>query len=1384
MRFNLNAQLVLSHLGMGIIPLLVISVVIWLTVADSFETIGDKGVSAVEHAAYDQLTTMCSIKEKQIAYLFRVMEGQMYMLRDNAWLQETFISFDKEFRAAGDSVDTDEWDSLALLNDVLFQYLCVHFDWNNFYLINRDGKIIYSMQKSSDLGMSLDKNPLRNTSLGRAYAQLRQADDHDIAFGDYAPYPPLENLPSAFLVTRVHDSVGGTQEEIGYLAVQPSAEALRNMIKMASKKEGSLEAYLVGADGYMRSDSVLDPENYSRAASFGQGNKVDTVASRAAIQGKRGTGVIFDYRGKQVLSSWAPIDVLDTRWALICEVSEAEAMKSRTVMNDIRADVESKVTRSVLTGLLLTFFIVGFIAWFIVRSISRPIIQAAGIADSIAAGDFHRRLHMQRTDEIGQMANALDRMVEKVAKNFHEKTVMAELSDQMRGEQDIPTLSMHIITHLAKLLDAQLASLYLVDQSGETMTMKGSYAFHKRKGLNSTIKIGEGVAGQAALEKNMISVTDLPDDYVRINSTLGNSAPCNILAVPFSHENIVLGVLEFASVTEFPDEHMEFLASVTEHIAIAFRSAQSKQEVQELLEETREQTEELKQQSEELMATNEELESQTAALKKFQQELENRQEELKATNAALEEKSEALLVEKKNIRKRNEELIAAKEKIEERSKDLALASKYKSEFLANMSHELRTPLNSLLLLAQTLRDNREKNLTKKQQQAAGIIFESGNDLLELINEILDLSKIEAGQIVKDVEEVRLTDLAENAKTLFSHMAEDKGVAFSVSVAEDLPPAIFTDRKRVEQILKNFLGNSMKFTSTGRIELIFSRVEATAPVQSEALRSGQAIALAVKDTGIGIPAEKQRSIFEAFQQADGSTARKYGGTGLGLSISKELAALLGGEIGLVSESGKGSTFTLYLPIGTNSELEKEEVRPQASQIMASRPRASFQSSQPYQSAPVSQPVEPVESVDPVPSAQSVQPGEGSEKKQVRIVADDRDQLSEDDKVMLIIEDDHNFAEILLEQCHESDFKAIVTDNGEEGLRLADQYRLAGIILDIRLPGIDGWTVLSTLKSNPGTRHVPVHMMSAEEVSRKAMNQGAIGFLSKPVDRDQMIKAFDRFESVINKKIKRLLIIEDDDKLRGVLVDLVANGDTETFEARSGQEAEELLNSQRFDCMVLDLGLPDCNGIDLLQRLTSTDDLVVPPVIIYTGRDLSREEERELNKYSESIIIKDARSQERLLDETSLFLHRMVESMPAQQQKIIADLYDRDQMFQGKKVLLVDDDMRNVFALSGVLEQKGMEVVIAEDGKKALAMLDQEEDIDIVLMDIMMPEMDGYEATQRIREQKQFWKLPIIALTAKAMKEDRDKCLEVGASDYLAKPVDVERLLSMMRVWLYR
>ncbi|CAK8711183.1 MAG: signal transduction histidine kinase [Candidatus Electronema aureum] len=1341
---GLHTRLIASHLCVGIIPLLFIGVMLWLIASQGLKTVGGQGVAAVEQAAYDELKVMCQIKEKQIASFFKKMEGQMYMLRDNPWLMQVSQEFGQVFAGAGNSVSSDAWQKIAKENDFLFQDVCRDFDWHNVFLINAQGSIIYSLNKASDLGLSLSRPPLMSSSLGRAFAQLQQNSGQEMAFGDYAPYAPLNNEPSAFLITRIKNKGEGNI----FLAVQPSTEALRNMIRLVSEHKKTLEAYLVGKDGYMRSDSLVAPERYSRVESFRQGNKVNTEASRNALKGESGTGVITDYLGNTVLSSWSSVDVFGVRWALICEVNESEALRYKTVMNKTSAEASRQVVNSIIAALLLTFLAVGAVAWFIARSISKPIIYAAGVADIIAAGDLTQRLHLRRSDEIGQLADALDFMVDTVAKNFRHKAGIAELSEQTRGQQDARMLAQTITSFLVRYLGAQMASLYLADKSGKALLMTGSYAFSKRKGLNSMIELGEGLAGQAALEKSLISVTDLPEGYVRISSTLGDAAPCNIVAAPFLHEDRLVGVIELASFKEFSDADMNFLRDVTSSIAIVFDVARRRQEVQELLEETQRQSEELRHQSEELKTTNEELEAQTVALKEFQEELESQQAELEATNSRLKEKTEALISQKNEIETRNQELIAAREEIEERSRDLALASKYKSEFLANMSHELRTPLNSLLLLSQTLSDNKQGNLTEHQQEAAGVIVESGKDLLNLINEILDLSKIEAGRVEVEAEEVPLTEVAENARNLFRHMAELKGLEFSVSIDPALPENIFTDRKRIEQIVKNFIGNSIKFTETGSVRLAFTQPPKNTRLRREGLLADESIAISVTDTGIGIPQDKQKIIFEAFQQADGSTGRKYGGTGLGLSISRELAALLGGEIQLVSEPGKGSVFTLYLPLSCPETPDEKERTPTA---------------------------------PPRPAAFSLSPRQQPPQE---IPTDDRNRLTPETRSILIIEDDRKFAKILMDQCRQRSFKVLAAETGEEGLQLAERHQPTGIILDIKLPGIDGWTVLTSLKTNPSTRHIPVHMMSVEEGSREAFRQGAVGFFTKPVDQEQIAEALARFESISSSKVKRLLVVEDDNVLRAALVELVGSEDTVIEEAKTGAEANELLHSQQFDCMVLDLGLPDCNGIELLRTLVAEQGLRVPPVIIYTGRELSRDEEKELNKYAESIIIKNARSRERLLDETSLFLHRVVEQMPDKKQEIITGLYDQENIFKGKRILLVDDDMRNVFALSGILEDKGMEVIIAEDGKKALKALAEDGQIDLVLMDIMMPEMDGYEATRKIRAQREFRDLPVIALTAKAMKEDREKCIEAGASDYLAKPIDLERLLSMMRVWLYR
>jgi signal transduction histidine kinase len=816
MKASLSAQLLLSHLCVGLIPLLFISWLLWTSASKGLDNVSGQGVHAVEQAAYNELQLMCQIKEKQISYFFKVMVGQMHMLRDNPWFVRHVHNLDQAFTEVGRSADAENgsvhseiWQHLARQADEVFQDVCTDFDWNNLYLINSDGRIIYSLRKSSDLGQSLVKAPLISTSLGKAFAQLRSNPERGAAFGDYAPYTPLDNEPSAFLITHIKQEKD--DRGAAYLAVQPSTTALRDMIKMGAARKQTLEAYVVGNDGYMRSDSVLDPENYSRDASFRLGNKVLTQASREAAAGKSGTGIITDYRGVKVLSSWMPVEILGIRWALICEINEQEALAARNTMRQSGEEADQHLLQWIVTALLLTLVIVAAIAWFVARSISRPIVHAAEVAGIIASGDMQQRLNMKREDEIGRMAAALDAMVDKVAKNFRQVNGAAELAERMRGELDLRTLAKNVVSFLAGFLGAQMGSLYLADKSGGKLSIAGSYAFNKRKGIDTAIQLGEGIAGQAAAERILLSVTDLPEDYVRISSTLGNAVPRNVLALPFLHENRLVGVLELASFKEFSDEDMKFLNQISESIAVVFAAARSRQEVQTLLEETQSQ-------SEELRASNEELEAQTAALKEFQEELKSQQAELEIVNANLKEKSTDLLTQKNEIEQRNKELTAAREEVEERSKDLAMASKYKSEFLANMSHELRTPLNSLLLLAKSLADNREGTLSGHQQESAKVIAESGKDLLNLINEILDLSKIEAGRIELDLEEVPLADLTANASTMFRHMAESKGLEFTVSLAPSLPPSIVTDRKRVEQILKNFLGNSIKFTAKGKVSL--------------------------------------------------------------------------------------------------------------------------------------------------------------------------------------------------------------------------------------------------------------------------------------------------------------------------------------------------------------------------------------------------------------------------------------------------------------------------------------------------------------------------------------------------------------------------------------
>jgi signal transduction histidine kinase/DNA-binding response OmpR family regulator len=756
-------------------------------------------------------------------------------------------------------------------------------------------------------------------------------------------------------------------------------------------------------------------------------------------------------------------------------------------------------------------------------------------------------------------------------------------------------------------------------------------------------------------------------------------------------------------------------------IGISVNSAIARKKIKKLLEEAQVQSEELQTQQEELKQMNEELEEQAQSLKA-------QQEELQMTNEELEEQTQSLEV-------KNKEVEASKNDIEQKTKQLEISSKYKSEFLANMSHELRTPLNSLLLLSKNLSENKKKNLDAIQIESAEIIYKSGTDLLVLINEVLDLSKIEAGKMSINIEKVSLKNFTDDLVRNFKHHAEQKGLKLTCKLDKELPGYIRTDSQRLNQIMKNLLSNAIKFTEKGNINISIHRNTQTT------------LNISVRDTGIGIHKDKQMAIFEAFQQAEGGTSRKYGGTGLGLSISRELAKLLGGEIKLSSNLNEGSTFSLIIPLEIFHEQESVRINTLREPVL-NAPRS--QNDLKYLNYPA--------------------------------IADDRDTITYDDKVVLIIEDDLKFASVLLMQANNLGFKCLSAATGEDGLLLAAKHKPQAIILDMGLPGIDGHQVLLELKANPSVRHIPVHIISANDRSLESIKEGAIECLVKPVDKKDLEEAFNRIENFVSRKMKNLLIIEDNENSRKAMRILIGNGDVKCFEAGTGKTALDIYQQNHIDCIILDLGLPDMSGFELINELEKVTGHNIPPVIVYTGKELTHEENIKLQKYSETIIIKGIKSEERLLDETSLFLHRTIGDLPKSKQLIINKLHDKKAAFNGKKILLVDDDTRNVFALSKILMEHGMEILGAENGKSALEELDKHSDIDLVLMDIMMPEMDGYEAMRLIRSQKKFMSLPVIALTAKAMDMDKQKCIDAGANDYIAKPIDVERLLSLMHVWM--
>lgn len=947
-------------------------------------------------------------------------------------------------------------------------------------------------------------------------------------------------------------------------------------------------------------------------------------------------------------------------------------------------------------------------------------------ANKVASGDYTVSLTPRSDRDI--LGNALNKMTRSLretteANKKHNWLAVGQnqLNEKLSGDQSIEELASNAISFLCTYLKANIGTVYQLNDKDKTLVLCGQYAFSSPENTKEKFALNEGLIGQAANEKKQISLTDLTDEQMRITSSVLNTKPKHLIITPFLFEGKTVGVIEIGSISDFTETEKEFITISMNSIGISVNSAISRKQIQGLLEETQVQTEELQSQQEELRQMNEELEEQT-------QNLKQQQEELQMTNEELEEQTQSL-------EEKNKEVEASKNDIEQKTKQLEISSKYKSEFLANMSHELRTPLNSLLILSKDLSENRKKNLDAIQVESAEIIYKSGHDLLVLINEVLDLSKIEAGKMSINIERVSLKYFTEDLIRNFKHQAEEKGLELTAKLDPDLPEFIHTDSQRLSQILKNLISNAIKFTEKGSVSITINKY------------TNSTLIISITDTGIGIQEDKQMAIFEAFLQAEGGTSRKYGGTGLGLSISRELAKLLGVEIKLSSKINEGSTFSLIIPL---------EIYPE-------------------QETPLRNSVE-----------ESVLFKSGDENRLLYLnyptIEDDRNTITKEDKVVLIIEDDLIFASILLKLAHTKGFKCLSASSGEDGLLLAAKYKPIAIILDMGLPGINGHDVLFELKVNPSIRHIPVHVISANERSLNLIKEGAVEYLMKPISKKDLEEAFGKIEKFANRKMKNLLIIEDNENSRKAMRILIGNGDVKCLDAGTGKEALALYEQHDIDCIILDIGLPDISGFDLIHKLENIKGHNIPPIIIYTGRELTKEENNELEKYAETIIIKGIKSEERLLDETALFLHRTVSNLPESKQTIIHNLYDKESVFHSKKILLVDDDTRNVFALSKILQDRGMEIIKAENGKVALDMLDIHPDIDIVLMDIMMPEMDGYEAMKQIRSQARFQKMPVIALTAKAMKDDKQKCIDAGANDYIAKPIDVERMLSLMRVWL--
>ncbi|HET8819658.1 MAG TPA: response regulator, partial [Xanthomonadaceae bacterium] len=957
----------------------------------------------------------------------------------------------------------------------------------------------------------------------------------------------------------------------------------------------------------------------------------------------------------------------------------------------------------------------------------------AEVATAVTQGDLTRSITVDVRGELADLKDNMNSMIGNLRATTESgreqdwlKTNLARFSDMMQGQRDLLTLGRMLLSELAPLVNAQQGVIYVVeaadDRGQRQLRHLAGYADTGSAPTARTLEFGQGLVGQVAAQGQLIQINDLPPGSVQIESGLLNAVPRSVIVIPVRFEDQIKAVVELASLEKFTPSQRAFLEQLSGSIGIVLNTIEATMRTERLLSQSQQLAVELQAQQDELQQTNEEI----------------------ALKAAL------LAEQKAEVEHKNQQIEHARRALEEKAAELALTSRYKSEFLANMSHELRTPLNSILILGQQLAENPEENLTGRQVEFAKTIHAAGTDLLHLISDILDLSKIESGTVTVDSEEITFAHLRENMERSFRHEAERRELQFKVDFPQELK-VLTSDPKRLQQILKNLLSNALKFTAKGSVKLR-ARVahDGWTPGHAVLDKAGTVVAFEVEDTGIGISPEKQKIVFEAFQQADAGTSRKYGGTGLGLAISREIAGLLGGELRLESTPGEGSTFTLYLPLHYSEPAARVERRPRDEQQ--------------------------------VPSLKAPGDDEGPELEQV---PDDRGDLTPGEPSLLVVEDDPRYATVLRDLARSRGFKVLVASRGAEALRLVREHKPSAISLDIFLPDMLGWTVLARLKQDSATRHIPVQIVTVEEERHHSIERGAFSYLAKPATTESISAALQRIKDYTLPRVKRLLIVEDDDRERMSIEELMRHDDISIDTAASGEQAlERLRGDEPYDCVVLDLRLPDMTGFELLDRIQEIPGLHELPIVVFTGKELSADEDARLKRAAKSVVIKGVESPERLLDETALFLHRVIDQLPPAKRRMVQRLHESDEALRDKRVLVVDDDVRNIFALSSVLERHGMHVVTAGNGQEAIDKVAGDEEIDLVLMDIMMPGMDGYDTMRAIRDKPESRALPIVALTAKAMKGDREKCLEAGASDYLAKPVVTDQLLGVLRQWLHR